>query len=53
MTALINALLETEGLYANFWRVQTSDIASLPQGFLERALRRQAIVSTDDGMDGD
>ncbi|MWV65527.1 ATP-binding cassette domain-containing protein [Halorubrum sp. JWXQ-INN 858] len=41
-------LLETDGLYANFWRVQTGDIASLPREFLERALRRQAIVDLDD-----
>ena len=47
------ALLETDGLYANFWRVQTGDIASLPRGFLERALRRQAVVGTDDRTDGD
>jgi ATP-binding cassette subfamily B protein len=45
------ALLETDGLYANFWRVQTGDIASLPRGFLERALRRQAVVGTDDRTD--
>ncbi|MFD1600306.1 ABC transporter ATP-binding protein [Halobellus rarus] len=42
------ALLETDGLYANFWRVQTGDIASLPQEFLERALRRQAVVELAD-----
>jgi len=42
-------LLETDGLYANFWRVQTGDIASLPREFLERALRRQAVVDLDDG----
>jgi ATP-binding cassette subfamily B protein len=41
-------LLETDGLYANFWRVQTGDIASLPREFLERALRRQAVVDLDD-----
>jgi len=41
-------LLETDGLYANFWRVQTGDLASLPREFLERALRRQAIVDLDD-----
>ncbi|RCU44459.1 ABC transporter ATP-binding protein [Haloplanus salinus] len=45
------ALLETEGLYANFWRVQTGDIASLPRAFIERALRRQAVVGADDGAD--
>jgi len=44
-------LLEADGLYANFWRVQTGDIASLPRSFLERALRRQAVV--DLGDDGD
>ncbi|WP_144796664.1 ABC transporter ATP-binding protein [Halorubrum depositum] len=44
-------LLEADGLYANFWRVQTGDIASLPRSFLERALSRQAVV--DLGDDGD
>ena len=44
-------LLGIDGLYANFWRVQTGDIASLPREFLERALRRQAVVGTDDGAD--
>jgi len=43
------ALLEADGLYANFWRVQTGDIASLPTEFLERALRRQAVVDLADG----
>ncbi|MFO8115380.1 MAG: ABC transporter ATP-binding protein [Halorubrum sp.] len=42
-------LLEADGLYANFWRVQTGDIASLPREFLERALRRQAVVDLGDG----
>ena len=42
-------LLGTDGLYANFWRVQTGDIASLPREFLERALRRQAVVDLADG----
>ncbi|MFC5279203.1 ABC transporter ATP-binding protein [Halorubrum rubrum] len=41
-------LLKRDGLYANFWRVQTGDIASLPREFLERALRRQAVVDFDD-----
>ena len=46
-------LLGTEGLYANFWRVQTGDIASLPRSFLERALRRQAVVDlADDESEG-
>jgi ATP-binding cassette subfamily B protein len=40
-------LLGADGLYANFWRVQTGDIASLPRDFLERALRRQAVVDLD------
>ncbi|WP_123621705.1 ABC transporter ATP-binding protein [Halorubrum sp. CSM-61] len=45
-------LLGTDGLYANFWRVQTGDIASLPRAFLERALRRQAVVDlADDGSE--
>jgi len=43
-------LLERDGLYANFWRVQTGDIASLPE-FLERALRRQAVIDLDDEGD--
>ena len=42
-------LLRNDGLYANFWRVQTGDIASLPREFLERALRRQAVVDLGDG----
>ncbi|MDS0295274.1 hypothetical protein [Halogeometricum luteum] len=42
-------LLGTDGLFANFWRVQTGDIASLPREFLERALRRQAVVDLADG----
>jgi ATP-binding cassette subfamily B protein len=42
------ALLGTDGLYSNFWRVQTGDIASLPREFLERALRRQAVVDLTD-----
>ncbi|MDT3436127.1 ABC transporter ATP-binding protein [Haloarcula sp. 1CSR25-25] len=37
-------LLGRDGLYANFWRVQTGDIASLPREFLERALKRQAVI---------
>jgi len=44
-------LLERDGLYANFWRVQTGDIASLPREFLERALRRQAVIDLDDEGD--
>ncbi|WP_435075422.1 ABC transporter ATP-binding protein [Halorubrum sp. HHNYT27] len=46
-------LLEADGLYANFWRVQTGDIASLPRAFLERALRRQAVVDLGDERDAD
>jgi ATP-binding cassette subfamily B protein len=46
-------LLGADGLYANFWRVQTGDVASLPREFLERALRRQAVVDLDGGEDGD
>ena len=46
-------LLATDGLYANFWRVQTGDIASLPREFLERALRRQAVVDVDEEGTGE
>ncbi len=46
-------LLETDGLYANFWRVQTGDIASLPRAFLERALRRQAMVDLEEAAPED
>jgi ATP-binding cassette subfamily B protein len=35
-------LLELDGLYANFWRVQAGDIDSLPETFLERAAERAA-----------
>jgi ATP-binding cassette subfamily B protein len=45
-------LLREDGLYANLWRVQVGDVESLPREFLERALRRQALVEeTDDGDD--
>jgi len=46
-------LLGTDGLYANFWRVQTGDIASLPRAFLERALRRDAVVDPDGDGSGE
>lgn len=42
-------LLQSDGLYANFWRVQTGDITNLPREFLERALQRQSAVRRDDG----
>ncbi len=46
-------LLREEGLYANLWRVQVGDIEALPREFLERALRRQALVEgTDDRDEG-
>ncbi|MFC7068619.1 ABC transporter ATP-binding protein [Halobaculum lipolyticum] len=41
-------LLAADGLYADFWRVQTGDIASLPPAFLERALARQSEVALGD-----
>lgn len=45
------ALLATDGLYANLWRVQVGDIRSLPQAFLERALERQSAVVRDESGD--
>ncbi|MFC5368720.1 ABC transporter ATP-binding protein [Salinirubrum litoreum] len=42
------ALLREDGLYANFWRVQTGDVAALPREFLERALERQSVILGDD-----
>jgi ATP-binding cassette subfamily B protein len=42
-------LLEADGLYANLWRVQVGDLDALPRSFLERALRRGAVV--EDGED--
>ncbi|WP_380676127.1 ABC transporter ATP-binding protein [Salinigranum sp. GCM10025319] len=42
-------LLELDGLYANFWRVQAGDIDSLPETFLERAAERAA--ERVDGLD--
>ena len=44
-------LLREGGLYANLWRVQVGDVDSLPREFLERALRRQALVDREDGPD--
>jgi ATP-binding cassette subfamily B protein len=40
-------LLAEDGLYANLWRVQAGDIASLPREFLERALERGSVVDGD------
>ena len=40
-------LLAENGLYANLWRVQIGDLASLPRTFLERALSRQSVVEDD------
>ncbi|WP_084156939.1 ABC transporter ATP-binding protein [Haladaptatus cibarius] len=37
-------LLALDGLYANLWRVQAGEIESLPQEFIERAIRRRAEV---------
>jgi ATP-binding cassette subfamily B protein len=42
-------LLERDGLYANFWRVQAGDVDSLPPEFLERAVQRSA--ERADGLD--
>jgi ATP-binding cassette subfamily B protein len=36
-------------LYANFWRVQTGEVAALPREFLERALERQSVLLGSDG----
>ncbi|WP_435152415.1 ABC transporter ATP-binding protein [Haladaptatus sp. DFWS20] len=50
-------LLALDGLYANLWRVQAGEIESLPQDFIERAIRRRAEVEgvegdgTDEGID--
>jgi ATP-binding cassette subfamily B protein len=46
-------LLREDGLYANLWRVQVGDIGALPREFLERALRRQALVEGADDRDED
>jgi ATP-binding cassette subfamily B protein len=45
-------LLRHDGLYANFWRVQTGDLEHLPPAFLERALRRQSVLVEDGQSDG-
>ena len=34
-------LLDANGLYANLWRVQVGDVASLPEEFIEETRRRQ------------
>ncbi|GGN08862.1 ABC transporter ATP-binding protein [Halarchaeum nitratireducens] len=41
-------LLERDGLYANLWRVQAGEIASLPASFLERARERGDALSDED-----
>ena len=41
-------LLETDGLYANLWRVQVGELAALTPDFIERARRHIADVRTDD-----
>ncbi len=46
------SLLEADGLYANFWRVQAGDIDGLPREFLERAIRRQARIDAENGHEG-
>jgi ATP-binding cassette subfamily B protein len=46
-------LLREDGLYTNLWRVQVGDIGALPREFLERALRRQALVEGADDRDED
>ncbi len=35
-------LLETDGLYANLWRVQVGEMDALPQEFIERTAQRRA-----------
>lgn len=41
-------LISTDGLYANFWRVQAGDVEALPRQFLERAIRRQSEIDWSD-----
>jgi ATP-binding cassette subfamily B protein len=35
-----DALLDTDGLYANLWRIQVGELGSLPDSFLEQAQER-------------
>ena len=44
-------LLRSDGLYANFWKVQVGDIEGLGPEFLERAIERQARVEAVDDPD--
>ncbi|MFB6218034.1 MAG: ATP-binding cassette domain-containing protein, partial [Halobacteriaceae archaeon] len=41
-------LLEADGLYAGLWRVQIGEIEDLPEEFIERARRCQALPQDDD-----
>jgi ATP-binding cassette subfamily B protein len=41
-------LLERDGLYAGLWRVQIGEIDDLPEEFVDRARRRQAMPEDDD-----
>jgi len=41
-------LLARDGLYAGLWRVQIGEIENLPEEFVERARRRQAMPEGDD-----
>ena len=40
-------LLAQDGLYANLWRVQAGEIEDLPREFIERAIRRGAVVEEE------
>ena len=41
-------LIETDGLYANLWRVQVGEIDALPQEFIERTRERVAAMDQND-----
>ena len=43
-------LLTQDGLYANLWRVQAGEIEDLPREFIERAIRRGAVVEEKTDM---
>jgi len=45
------ALIDENGLYADFWRVQAGDYEHLPPEFIARARRRQAAIDADEGAD--
>jgi len=44
-------LLESDGLYANLWRVQAGEIQDLPDEFVEKASERVAQQALDAGED--